>query len=212
MLVTERYNLTLNEISEIVDMYRPLRASFDGHVSEFIFVKQYIKTCSRITEFHKPDNQDRSEKGDVTVVFDGVSLKIELKTILSGNRKTLKRNPHQVNTVEGSYWRGRFKTRTSSYKTITFSDGSQLNTLCVPRKQVDVFGVCVRPMTGKWEYMYCTTTDLPGTENKEFTPLQQQELLKPEMYVQWPPVFPWTDSLESALERAAAQKKNASVS
>lgn len=212
MLLTERYNLSLDELSEMIDMYRPLKSSFDGHVSEYIFVKEYVKPFKRITDYYKPDSQSRSDKGDLTVTFDGIPIKIELKTILAGFVADPSRNPRQITTLEGTHWRGRFKTRTSSARVVTFSDGSKHKTFCVPRSQVDVYGVCVRPFTGKWEYMYCLTADMPGCSTPELTPLQKHELLKPDQFVQWPPVDPWTDSLETILERAVAQKKNAPVS
>lgn len=212
MLITERYQLNIQELSEIIDLYRPLQASFDGHAGEYVFVRDYVKTCPRITNHHKPDNQDRTEKGDLTVMFEDVSVKIELKTILTGNRVQKYRNPVQISNAQGTHWRARFKTRTSAYKTIKFSDGSEVNTLCVPRNQVDVFGICVRPITGRWEYMYCLTSDLPSNISSALTPLQQKELLRAEITVHWPPVDPWTDCLETVLERAVAQKKNAPVS
>lgn len=212
MLITERYKLNIQELSEIIDLYRPLQACFDGHAGEYVFVRDYVKTCPRITEYYKPDNQNRNEKGDITVTFEGVPIRIEMKTILTGNRIQAYRNPRQITNLDGTYWRGRFKTRTSAYKTVKFPDGTELSTLCVPRTQVDVYGVCVRPFTGKWEYMFCLTSDLPPNESRNLTPVQKSVLLKSEVYVHWPPEDPWTASLETVLERAAAQKKNAPVS
>ena len=212
MLITERYNMSLEEVSEMLDMYRPLQASFDGHAGEYAFVKNYVKSCARISEYRKPNTGlDHTDKGDLVVVFDGTPVRIELKTALTGFRVGKHRNPTQVDTVNGPVWKYTFKTRTSSYKTVHFSDQSTAFTLCVPYGLVDVYGVCVRPFTGKWEYMYCLTSDLPNNTNKNFTPLQQKELIRPTIKTYWPPQDPWTDSLETILERAAAQKKNSSA-
>jgi|688.fasta_scaffold204317_1 hypothetical protein len=211
MLITERYGMNIEEVTEMLDMYRHLRASFEGHAGEYAFVKHYVKPCARITGHRKPDPQNKKEKGDLVVTFEDTPVSIELKSALTGFRVNPYKNPVQVQTVHGPVWKFLFKTRTSSYKTIKYSDGTELSTLNVPYGQVDVYGVCVRPFTGVWEYMYCLTSDLPHNANPNLTPVQQRETLSPVIRVEWPPEAPWTNSLETILERAVAQKKNSSA-
>lgn len=187
-------------------------AFFEGYGSEYLLEKQ-VKRIPGVSGQHKPGDNNLEVKGDLIVQYKHTPVSIEVKNV---RRKTNSENrkPKLVVNLEESYWVGYFSTRSSRTRKIVFSDGSEVHTYCTIRGQYDVIAVNVFQLNGKQNFIYCLEQDLPSTSPNSttfLTPLQCAETLQPEIAVRWPPVAPWTDSLEEILERAYTHKTQSLV-
>ena len=184
-------------------------AFFEGYGSEYLLEK-HIKTIPEITGHYKPGDNNLEVKGDVVVTYKDVPVSIEAKNVRRGTNSR-KRKPKHIVNLEESYWTGYFSTRRPRSKLVTFSDGSQVDTYNSLRGQYDIIAVNVFQLIGKQQFVYCLETHLPSTEYiqayTDLSPLQCQETLRGEILVRWPPVAPWTDSLQDVLEQALAHKQ-----
>jgi len=197
--------LTEQELLEIALENTSAMGFFEGYASESHF-KKFVQTNPKITNNYKPGDHNLVKKGDRVCVYQDTEITFELKTIItdhSVSTRTIKKNIDVFGEVSYS---GAFRTRGSRKRQITFSDGSTIETYNNKRGQFDAFAVCVRPFTGKWEWMYCLESDIPSCNNSELTPIQNAELLRPFVLVQWPPKDYWTDSLDEILERACVNQ------
>lgn len=185
-------------------------AFFEGYGSEYILEK-IIKNVPGVSSCYKPGDNNTEIKGDLVPLYKGVPLQIEVKNV---KRKTndIARKPKQIVNLEETYWTGYFSTRVARNRKLVFSDGSvgySYNTL---RGQYDIIAVNVFQITGKQQFIYCLEKDLPSTtyikSKTDLTPIQCQETLRGDVSIRWPPVAPWTDSLEQILEHAYTYKIN----
>lgn len=183
-------------------------AFFEGYGSEYILEK-IIKNTPSITAHYKPGDNNTEIKGDVVVTYKDVDLRIEAKSI-KRRTNSISRKPQKIVNLEEEYWIGFFQTRASRNRKLVFSDGSVAHTYNCLRNQYDIIAVNVFQLSGKQEFMYCLEENLPSTEycatKTNLTPLQCVETLRGEVSVRWPPVAPWTSSLEEILEQAYQNK------
>jgi hypothetical protein len=206
MLITEKYNISLEELTELIEDNSHVKAFMGGQFSEFHF-RKLIKTHPDVTHWYKPSDNDASDKGDVVVTYKDVSIALEVKTVRTSSSP--KGKGFRVKTdLFGTTWHGHFQIRGSRSHTLDFLDGSKTRTYNVKRGQYDIIVVCVYPFTGKYEYMYCLEKNIPSlTPSDKTTPLQASELLKGHMKIQWPPNEAiWTTDLSEILEQAYQHK------
>ena len=183
-------------------------AFFEGYSSEYILEKLVLDT-PHVSGCYKPGDNNTHEKGDLVASYKEVPVSIEVKNVRRRGSST-QRKPKLVTNLEEQYWVGHFCTRAGRSRIVTFSDGSKSHSYNCVRGQYDVIAVNVYQFTGRQQFMYCLEKDLPSTKHTPKThlsPLQCHETLQPEVTVRWPPVAPWTDSLEEILERAYQHKR-----
>ena len=195
----EEYDMTIDEFTELEKKNSSLRGYISGYVSEWHFEKLVDKN-KNVQHHYKPQDQDRNQKGDRIITYRDIDISFEVRAIYTD---TVISTQDLTGNISGS---GSFKTKCARSRTIKFSDGSEVNTWYNPRGLVDVFCVCIKPITQKWEYQYCLNSDIPSPETKDLTKLQKQEILKCDNEVRVPPQGFWTDDLDVVLERAYQQK------
>jgi len=87
LTILERWQITAEELTEIVDANPSMRGNMFGYVAEMKLRKMWFSS-ERITESVKYDDHDRKKKGDLVVTYKGYSFIIESKSL--DNPKKLK--------------------------------------------------------------------------------------------------------------------------
>src|ERR1035441_9706492 len=80
--ILERWGITAQELTDLVDNNPSLRGIMLGYVAEKKFHDAYLGH-PEITEKAKDDDHDRKKKGDRRIVYKGKSLTIEIKSLQS---------------------------------------------------------------------------------------------------------------------------------
>lgn len=205
------FGVPLNEFIQMMNENHSLLGYNKGYISEW-YLKRQLLEIPEITNLKKPGDQNTAQKGDFTLDYCGHPFSIEVRTLITWINSTEPASKQHQDLDGNTWWTSHFKTRGSHKRNSVFSDGSVLHSYGTLRKSVDIFAVCVQPITGTWEYMFCSSLDLPGNvNNKSLTPLQQHEMLKGNVEVQWPPVAPWTTDLKQVMDNLL-KKKNSSIS
>jgi len=207
---TKIFDVPIHEFIELMNENKSLLGFNKGYISEWHLKKQLLK-IPEITNLKKPGDQNTIQKGDFTLDYCGNSFSIEARTLISWISGKTPASKQLQDLYGNIQWSSHFKTRGSHKRNNVFSDGSVVHSYGTLRKSVDIFAVCVEPVTGKWEFMFCSSLDLPGNINGELTKLQQTEMLKMIVPVQWPPVEPWSTDIKHVMD-TIIQKKNSSIS
>lgn len=196
MSILEKLSLTEEELTQLAEENTSFCGVLEGYASEVHF-KKIVENTPHITHHYKPGDNNTIQKGDRVVTYKGVEISTEVRTIL--NCKRIRK--HQ--TIDGkTCCDGYFKANSSHLRKLTFSDGSSMMTRnCLIDSGIHIYAICVKPMTGKWDFVYCMTKDLPKGLNCEGTDLQRKELLTPQILVKYPPEGLWTDDFQIILER-----------
>ena len=208
--IEKEFGISEHDFVNLIHTTPHLRGPVYGAISEFFF-DCLFENIPEVTHRHKPIEYLKNETpGDLIVTYKDIPISFEIKNIRSGKYESGIRRKIRINeNVFGEKtWSGVVSLMNSRRRVVTFSDGSVVNGYNTKRGEVDVYAVCVKMLTGKWEYMYCLESDIPSVINsKNLTPLQQNEVLKGAMRIQWPPKAPWTDSLVDILEKVYNEKK-----
>ena len=95
--ILDRWQISAEELTKIVDENPSLRGFIFGYVSEYK-ARTFFDGNSEITGLKKYDDHDRSSKGDISFQYKGREFKIEAKSL-------------QTNSVyqEDGIWKGKFQ-------------------------------------------------------------------------------------------------------
>jgi hypothetical protein len=114
-----RWQLTVEELTKIVDENPSMRGLMLGYVAEYKLKKMYFEN-SRISALVKDDDHDRKNKGDVRFNYRGRNFRIESKSLQS---KTIKKSEEGFIAT--------FQCDASDCRTVHFSDGTEIKTTCL---------------------------------------------------------------------------------
>ncbi|WP_139942795.1 hypothetical protein [Fulvimonas soli] len=79
-LIFERWGITEENLSDLIDQNPSLRGMILGYVAERKFHDAFLDHPS-ITEVDKDDDHDRKKKGDRRIKYKGQTLTIEVKSL-----------------------------------------------------------------------------------------------------------------------------------
>lgn len=119
-----RWQLTVEELTQIVDANPSMRGLMLGYVAEYKLRQIYFED-SRITALIKDDDHDRKNKSDVRFIYRGQSFRVESKSLQS---KTIRA------TAEG--FTASFQCDASDCRTVHFGDGTEIKTTLLVSRRV----------------------------------------------------------------------------
>jgi hypothetical protein len=138
----------------------------------------------------KPDDHDRKKKGDLRITYRGREFKVECKSL-------------QTNTIEKTKtgFNARYQCDASDRRRVTFSDGSHVETTCLLIGEFDIIAVNLFAFEEKWRFAFALNRDLPRSQFKKYTKLQQRELLSSLMPISLPLKRPYVSNPCVLLDR-----------
>lgn len=177
--VLERWDITVEELTQVVDQNPSLRGMLLGYLAELKLEKLWLRQ-EGISHVSKHDDHDRKKKGDRVIVYKGREFIFESKSL-------------QTNTIrktdEG--WIGKAQVDASDRHEVTLPDGSTVNTTCLLRAEFHILAVNVFAFEEKWRFVFAKNSDLPSSRYKGYTAYQRSHLLATLVTVGWPPEPPF---------------------
>lgn len=180
--ILERWEISVEEFTELVDANPSLRGMNLGYIAEKKFHDQFLNHPS-ITDSSKDDDHDRSKKGDRRICYKGHEFIIEVKSLQTNMCKQL----------ADDKWLGKAQVDGSDRRIVKFSDGSELNTTLLLRGEFDLLAVNCFAFGEKWRFTFIKNSDLPTSSYQKYTEEQRKQLIASLVTISWPPEPPFSD-------------------
>jgi len=193
--ILERWEITAEEFTELIDMNPSLRGINIGYIAEKKFHDLFLNH-PEITASSKDDDHDRTKKGDRRIKYKGHEFIIEVKSLQTNMCKNLGNDT----------WTGKSQVDGSDSRVVKFADGSKLNTTLLPRGEFDLLAVNCYAFGEKWRFSFAKNRDLPSSSYKKYTEAQRKQLIASLVPVTWPPKPPFTDNLFMILDELIQEK------
>lgn len=181
--ILQRWGITEEQLTELVDQNPSLRGIMLGYVAEKKFHDTFLEHPA-ITEKGKDDDHDRKKKGDRRIIYKGKTLIIEVKSLQTA----------MVKKIGPDEWEGKSQVDGSDRRIINFPDGTELNTTLLLRGDFDLLAVNCYAFGEKWRFAFAKNKDLPTSRFKKYTDKQRNQLIASLIPVTWPPKPPFTDN------------------
>lgn len=177
--ILERWDITPDELTEVVDKNPSLRGMILGYLAELKLEKLWL-AGDDVSNVTKHDDHNRKKKGDRVVHYRGHEFIFESKSLQTAmNRRT----------EQG--WTGKAQVDASDRRTVTLPDGNTISTTCLLKGEFDILAVNVFAFHDKWRFVFAKNTDLPSSRYKRYTDYQRRHLLATLVEVHWPPKPPF---------------------
>lgn len=199
LLILDRWELTHEAFTTIVDANPSLRGVTLGYLAEHKFHQMFLHD-PRILKAHKADDHNRKRKGDRTFEYRSHNFIVEVKSL-------------QTNLVkrDGSGWTGKSQVDASDRRKVTFKDGNTLETTCLLRNEFDILAVNCYAFGNQWQFAFILNRDIPQNQFKKYTPEQRAALLPTLVAVTWPPKPPFATDIFALLDQLADEKDAGTV-
>ncbi len=190
-----RWGLNVKELTKIVDTNPSMRGLMLGYVAEYKLRKMYFEN-KKISALVKDDDHDRKNKGDIRFNYRSISFRIESKSL-------------QTNLIRKTDdgFKATYQCDASDSRIVRFSDGSELKTTCLLVGEFDIVAVNMFALEEKWRFAFALNEDLPRSKYKNYSPLQQKELLSSSMPITWPLIPPYVENPFELLDRLVNRVK-----
>ena len=193
----ERWKLTPQELSEIISQSPSMRGLLLGYVAEYKLRKIWFSD-ERIDSARKYDDHDRSRPSDLEVVYNGVPVTIEVKSLQSASVQQ---------TDEG--YQGRFQCDASDRRTVELPNGESMQTTCLVVGQFDLLAVNLFAFREQWDFAFIRNRDLPRSRYSRYTPEQRQYLLATLVDVTLPVQSPFESEPFRLIDEIVREKSQA---
>ena len=193
----ERWQLTPQELSEIISQNPSMRGLLMGYVAEYKLRKIWFSD-DRIERAIKYDDHDRSRPSDLEVHYNGVPITIEVKSLQTASVQQ---------TDEG--YQGKFQCDASDRRTVELPNGESMQTTCLVVGQFDLLAVNLFAFREQWDFAFIRNRDLPRSRYRRYTPEQRQYLLATLVNVALPLQSPFEPEPFRLLDEIAREKSQA---
>ncbi len=177
------------ELSEIVAENPSMRGLMFGFVAEYKLRQQWLLRPG-ISDLSRPRSHSRREKGDFQFRYRDETVRLEVKSLDTPKVKG--------DAVAG--YTGTFQCNASDTRSVQLPDGSTVVTNCLVAGEFDVLAVCLHAFGGGWRFGFALNRELPRSNWRGYSPVQQAYLLKSAMKITWPLEPPFSGDLVSVLD------------
>ncbi len=194
LTILERWQITAEELTEIVDVNPSMRGNMFGYVAEMKLRKMWFSS-GHITQSVKYDDHDRKKKGDLVITYRNHSFIIESKSL-------------QTNSIKqsGNKFTGTAQCDASDRRIITLPDGSSVNTTCLLVGEFDLLAINIFAFTNEWRFLFAKNSELPRSKFRKYTDFQRKHLLASLVPVVYPPEPPLYDEPFALLDEIIGER------
>lgn len=191
----DRWGVTVDELTSLVDDNPSLRGMLIGYVAE-LKLQRLLESIPGVGSTRKLDDHDRSKKNDRVIVYHGVELSIESKSL-------------QTNLIrkDGDIWRGRAQVDASDRRDVRLRSGRKLNTTLLLRGEFDILAVNCFAFGLGWKFVFARNNDLPTSSYKKYTKTQREQLIASLIPVSWPPEPPFVEDVRPLLDAELRERR-----
>lgn len=187
----KRLGISIDDLEEIIGKSPSLRGVLVGYLAEKKLVEEYFKDLNP----EKPDDHDRSSKGDRVILYKGVRISVEVKSLQTNC---------VVKTSEG--YEGRFQCDASDSRKVRLPNGEVIKTVCLLVGGFDLLAVNLFEFGQKWKFAFVRNRDLPRSNFRGYTIEQQGYLLQTTPKITLPLRLPYRDEPWTLLDEIAQEK------
>jgi len=188
----ERLGVTPDDLEEALKASASLRGILLGYLAEKKVVEKYFRSFNPT----KPDDHDRSSKGDRVITYKDTSIRVEVKSLQTNS----------VRQTELDGYTGRFQCDASDSGTKTLPNGDVLKTVCLVVGGFDLLAVNLFEFGQQWRFAFVHNFDLPRSSSPKYTPAQQNYLLQTTPPITWPLQPPYESEPWPLLDRIVQEK------
>ena len=187
----EKWQITAEELTRIVDDNPSLRGFMFGYVSEYK-ARTYFDGHDNITGLKKYDDHDRTSKGDISFHYKGKEFRIEAKSLQTNS----------VVSLGPDKWTGKFQCDASDRREILLPNGHKVNTTCLAVGEFDIVAVSLYAFGDRWRFAFAKNSDLPhpGSRSRNIAVEDREYLIKTLIDISWPLQAPFTTDVYSLLD------------
>ena len=179
--ILERWDITIEELTRVIDQSPSLRGMIFGYLAEMKLEDLWLER-EELSAVTKHDDHDRTKKGDRVVVYKNREFIFESKSLQTNS---IRRTEHG--------WSGKVQVDASDRRNITLPNGTRLSTTCLLRGEFDILAVNVFSFENKWRFAFARNSDLPLSRYRGYTAYQKKHLLATLVPVHWPPRPPFRE-------------------
>lgn len=198
----EDWKLSFGEINELLTDNPSLRSFVSGYAAEMKARRMWFEPDKRVTGIGKPDDHDRTEKGDIYFQYKGYRFSVEVKSLQTNSIKKF---------ADGTM-KGTFQCDASDKRNVVLKDGTNFATTCLLVGEFDIIAVNLFGFYGEWQFVFAKNGDLPRLQGKRgaaasLSQVQQSELLATSMKMQHPITSPFRPEPWTLLDELIADGK-----
>lgn len=189
--ILEKWQISAEELTKIVDENPSLRGFMFGYVSEYK-ARTYFDGHENIEKLMKYDDHDRSSKGDISFIYKRKEFKIEAKSLQTNS----------VIRTGDSSWTGKFQCDASDRREILLPNGHTVNTTCLAVGEFDIVAVSLYAFGDEWKFAFAKNSDLPhpGVRSRNVAEADREYLIKTLIDITWPLQPPFTTDVYALLD------------
>jgi len=195
MGVLERWQVTSDELDEMISRSPSLRGLIFGYVSEHKLRKLWFSD-KRVSNLHKSDNHDRARKGDLTFNYKGVEITVEVKSLQNA-----------LHTRSRRHVQGKFQCDASDRRQVELPDGHRIETTCLVVGEFDLLAVNLFEFRQEWQFAFARNKDLPAPASASTPRSSGEQLLATLIDVTWPLKPPFEPEPFRLLDEIAAENQ-----
>ena len=192
--ILDVWKLSPDDLTNIVYENPSLRGMLLGYVAEHK-LREMLLSETEINYLGKPDDHDRTSKGDHIIEYEGQRFAIESKSLQS-----------RMVEKDGNIWRGKAQVDASDRRSIILQDGSQITTTLLQVGEFDVLAVNCFAFEQDWKFIFAKNSDLPRSTYRRYPTQVRNQLIASLVSVSWPPEPPFTDSLIEILDQLLSER------
>lgn len=189
--ILEKWQITAEELTRIVDDNPSLRGFMFGYISEYK-ARTYFDGHDNITGLKKYDDHDRTSKGDISFYYKGKEFRIEAKSLQTNS----------VVRLGSDKWTGKFQCDASDRREILLPNEHKVNTTCLAVGEFDIVAVSLYAFGDRWRFAFAKNRDLPhpGSRSRNIAVEDREYLIKTLIDISWPLQAPFTTDVYSLLD------------
>ena len=174
MGIFEDWKLTPAELNEIMAENPSLKGFTFGYVCEYKVRKIWFSD-KRVSEVIKYNDHDRTRKGDISFIYKGVRLSVEVKSLQTNSLKNVDDHPT-----------GKFQCDASDSRIVTLPSGDRLKTTCLLVGEFDILAVSLFQFKNEWIFGFAKNSALPRSNYNKYSNDQKNFLLATSMSISDP--------------------------
>jgi hypothetical protein len=191
LTILDEWEVSSEEFTRMVGDSPSLRGFMIGYVGEFKLRHMLAGMSSLgLALLGKPDDHDRSGKGDIHIRYKSRVFTIELKSLQTAMVRQ-----------QGETFFGKAQCDASDRRRVKLPNGRTIETTCLLVGEFDVLGVNLYAFRRKWDFIFALNRDLPRSRYKGYSRYVRNHLLATLVEVTWPPREPFTTDLIYLLKK-----------
>lgn len=141
---------SMQDLEDMVNENPSLRGYIQGYLAERR-LKVQIEALPDVTSVEKiQDSSD--EKGDFKVIYKGVPITIESKSVATDSVKE---------DILTQTWQAKVRVKNSDRREVVIEGFGTINTSCLTRGQFDILAISCFAVSGEWDFLFIENRYLP---------------------------------------------------